>query len=112
MSPPGSPSRAVRSFRRGPIYPACTCELPEAPCLAPWLSRLDRTASRDARLSGGGCPGGGGRGQRPPLGVVGGPWSEGGGAAAAHWLPTRLPSTGAAAEMNIVLKKTEEWAAY
>ena len=50
-----------------------------------------------------GCPGGG-RGRRPPLGESGPRGSEGGGAAAAHWLPTRPPSssTGAAAEMIVL----------
>ena len=62
----------------------------------------DRNAVRGARLSGEGCPGGV-RGQRPPLGESGLRGSEGGGAEAAHWLPTRPPSTGAAIWMNIVL---------
>ena len=52
----------------------------------------------------GGLPGGRARfsGQRPPLGESGPRGSEGGGAAAAHWLPTRPPSTGAAAEMIVL----------
>ena len=52
----------------------------------------------------GGLPGGRARfsGQRPPLGEPGPRGSEGGGAAAAHWLPTRPPSTGAAAEMIVL----------
>ena len=67
----------------------------------PLAVSLDRSAVRGARLSGEGCPGGG-RGQRPPLGEPGPRGSEGGGAAAAHWLPTRPPSTGAAAEMIVL----------
>ena len=69
------------------------CEVSSGSALAPLAVALDRSAVRGARLSGEGCPGGG-RGQRPPLGESGPRGSEGGGAAAAHWLPTRPPSTG------------------
>ena len=52
----------------------------------------------------GGLPGGRARtrGKRPPRGESGPRGSEGGGAAAAHWLPTRPPSTGAAAEVIVL----------
>ena len=77
------------------------CEGSSGSALAPLAVALDRSAVRGARLSGEGCPGGG-RGQRPPLGEPGPRGSGGGGAAAAHWVPTRPPSTGAAAEMIVL----------
>ena len=57
------------------------------------------TIQQDTYLIGNRRRRGGGRGPRPPLGEPGPRGSAGGGAAAAHWLPTRPPSTGAAAEM-------------
>ena len=58
MSPPGSPYRADRGFGAGQSPPhACEVSVGRR---RGWRqrSRLDRTASRGARLSGGGCPGG------------------------------------------------------
>ena len=109
VSPPDSPSRADRSFRREPIYPACMRGFGgEAPRLAPAVSSgSDHLAGRATEW--GRLPRGGGRGQRPPPRGSRGPRGpKGGGAAAAHWLPTRPPSTGAAAERMVLSGCTVE----
>ena len=86
VSPPDSPSRAGRSLGRELVHPACMRGFGgEAPRLAPAVS------SGSDHLAGHATEWG-----------VGAPRSEGGGAAAAHWLPTRPPSTGAAAEMIVL----------
>ena len=102
VSPPDSPSRAVRSLGREPVHPACMRGFGgEAPRLAPAVSSgSDHLAGHATEW--GGLPGGRARSAPAPRGV-GAPRSEGGGAAAAHWLPTRPPSTGAAPAEMIVL---------
>ena len=98
MSRPDLPSRADRVLAR-PETPACmrgyvargvgalSCRVRiEAPCV-------------DSATEWGGLPGG--RTAPAPRGV-GAPRFRRWGAAAAHWLPTRPPSTGAAAEMIVL----------
>ena len=109
VSPPNLPSGRLDHWgsARADLSPACMRGFcgEAAAVLVPLAvaSGSDRLAWRATEW--GRLPGGRGRGQRPPLGVilVGAPRSEGGGTdAAAHWLPTRPPSTGAAAAMIVL----------
>ena len=96
--PPGGGVSPSRGGRRGTVSAHAYIVGVESPRRRQLqLSIRCWTVASAARLSGGDRPGGG-RGQRPPVGWSGPRGSEGGCAAAAHWLPTRPPSTGAAAE--------------
>ena len=101
-SPPAPPPAASPAALSGSDSPACMrgfCgearQRRRLSCRV-WIDRHAWRATAGGRLPGGRR----GRARaRPPLGGSGPRGSEGGGAAAAHWLPTRPPSTGAAAEM-------------